>query len=341
MAKNKEKIEVNTDYAAQIQAELEKDYGEGIFTNARYVLETPKKVFGFSPALDEATGGIPEGCLVLCSGKPKHGKTSSILHFAKKFLEADSKHQVYYFDVEARLKQMNIQGTPGLDLDRFHIISSTQGNILYAEKILSMVEKIANRNPNCLIIVDSLSALCPETEYVGDMSGQIRPVGPKLLSLFFKRMSNVLAVNKVILICMQHLITNTSGYGPKYMEDGGVKAQYHMDIKMRIKYAERWTVGSADNEQCIGLKVNWEIPCSALGMAPDQECTSYIRFGTGIDELKEYMDMAVGLGIINKAGAWFAFGEDKVQGEEKLYRFFVENPNKKDEMIQRIKEMTT
>jgi recombination protein RecA len=152
-------------------------------------------------------------------------------------------------------------------------------------------------------------------------------------------MSNVLAVNKVVLVCMQHLITNTSGYGAKYIEDGGVKAQYHMDIKMRIKFTEKWTVGTGENEQCIGLIVHWEIPCSALGMPPDQECVSHIRFGIGIDELKENMDIATSLGIINKAGAWFSFGENKLQGEEKLYKFFLENEDQKELMMSKIKEL--
>ena len=327
------------DYAAQIEKEIEEQYGEGILESSRTIIDNPKRVFSFSPSLDIGlNGGIPEGCLVTCSGPEKSGKTSSTLHFCKKFQQADPDRFVYYLDAEGRLKEMNLRGVPGLDLERMKIIHSTEGNILTAEKYLSIAEKIIHTHPGCLVVVDSISVLCPEAEMTGDLTAQIRASGPRLFSLFCKRVANVLPVNKVILWGIQHLITNTSGYGAGRKEDGGVKIQYALDVKLRLKWGEDWEVGSTE-KRTIGKIAHWEIPSSALGALPNQKVDSYIRFGIGIDELKEWIDIATSLSIVNKGGAWYSFGEHKAQGEEKFYALINENETLKNELITKVKEM--
>lgn len=328
-------------YSEQVRKEIEEQYGSGVFESSRTIIDNPKKVFKFSPALDIGLGGgIPEGCLVTCSGPEKAGKTTSTLHFCKKFQEADPSREVYYLDAEGRLKEMNLSGIPGLDLDRFHLIHSVEGNILTAEKYLSIAEKIIHSHPGSLIVVDSISVLCPESEMTGDLTAQIRASGPRLFSLFCKRIANVLPVNRVILWGIQHLITNTSGYGAGRKEDGGVKIQYALDVKLRLKWGEDWEIGPQDNKKSIGKIAHWDIVTSALGALPNQKIDSYIRFGTGIDELKENIEIAISLDIIKKGGAWYTFGEEKIKGEEKLYQWFVSNPDMIKLLEEKIKELT-
>ena len=124
----------------------------------------------------------------------------------------------------------------------------------------------------------------------------------------------------VTVVMIQHLITNTSGYGEKWVTDGGEKIKYHLDVKLMTKGKPKaWM----EKDGQVGLEVEWDVIKSA-NSASIGEATSYLRFGKGLDMLKEYIGLCIDFGIINKAGAWYSFTTSdgtlsKFQGEEKLY----------------------
>lgn len=314
---------------AKVLKNLEK-YG-GVIKSGSQILSKKRKIIPFSPNLDMYLGGgIPEGCFVVISGHPKIGKTTSILSFCAQAQKL-GKH-IYYFDVEHRLKEMNLGGIEGLliDEDHFTVVQSTEEKTLTAEDFLTIAEEVVKDHPGCVVIFDSASGLCAAKEYVDPISGQTRSLGPKLLSSFCKRISAPLNVNNTILIMVQHLITNTSGYGELFSEDGGVKIKYAMDIKMRAKKREMLLSGSGDGAKNVGIRVFWDIICTALGMPPVDKVESCIRFGKGIDRAYEIMDTSLSLGFIKSKGAWFTLGEQKFQGKENLYQYLVSEYGKED-----------
>lgn len=319
----------NLKYVEKIRKELTKAYGAGICKSGKEIIENKKQVLKIGPALNAAmNGGFLEGGIITCSGKQKGGKTTTTLSFISECQKAG--RHVYYHDIELRLKPLNLAGISGLknDPENLTVIASERGKILRAEDHLSIIEQVANSHPGAVIIMDSASALCSEKESNSEMTAQFRADGPKLLSQFCRKISNVIAVNNVTLWIIQRLITNTSGYGAMYNEDGGLAVQYSLNDKLRLKSHKNWTVGSGDNEKTIGLILTWQIVTSGLGALPGTECTSYIRFGRGIDHTMEYIDLGLKLGFVEKAGAWFSYGDTKVQGEAKLYDYFDQNPDK-------------
>lgn len=74
---------------------------------------------------------------------------------------------------------------------------------------------------------------------------------------------------------------------------------------------------------------------------PGQKVDSYIRFGVGVDALKEWMELATNIGIIEKkeSSSWLTFEDTKLQGEEKMYQFFNENEEARNSMISQVKGM--
>lgn len=243
---------------------------------------------------------------------------------------------VYYLDIEGRIKAMNISGINGLQLDKFTLIQSKKGKILTAENFLTIAEKIIRDHPGCLLILDSSSALCAEKEMVGDIKADTRVSGPRLLAQFCRKLGNVVPVNDCIVWIIQHLIANTSGYGPAFSEDGGNKIQYQEDVKIRAKKEQPWMVGSGENQKKVGQIIPWTMLTSALGGISGSTTDSYLRYGYGIDELKELITICCNLGMITVAGSWFTYEgineTVKVQGSDKLYEYFVTHPEDREKL---------
>lgn len=318
-----------------IQDSINKDFGNNIMLNANTLIDKDVITIPLSPALDIIlNGGVPEGSFMILTGQPKCGKTTSSLDFCataqKKEYAGDLKKErnVYYLNVEGRLKKRDIEGIPGLDLSRFHVIGSQTGKILHAESYLQIAERIINEEPGSILIIDSYSALCTEAEITSDMDKMQRADGAKLLAKFCRKVANVIPVNKNIVIGITHLMGNPTGYGAEFKEKSGQAIAYQTDIKLRAKTFKPWIL-SSDNTQ-IGQEVEWQTVCSALG-PPGGNITSFIRYGQGIDKAMELTNLAVDLGLINKGGAWYTltFLKDgqKFQGLEKVRNFIFENPD--------------
>jgi recombination protein RecA len=341
MAKKKKSdnsVEETQEVSNNIVAMLAAKYGKEGVVNAKSVVDRPQHTFSISPKLDIGlNGGIPEGSWVILSGAPKCGKSSLALWIAALAQKPENgSRNTYYVDAEGRLKKMNLMGTKGLDLDKITVIQSSPERIFSAEEFLESCEMIIKNDPGCVLIIDSSSALCSSKEQTDELTGQNRSLGPKLFSSFCKRMGTIVPVQRTTVIIIQHLIANTSGYGPAQMEDGGRKLQYQVDVKLRCKGVEKWEEGTDEKKQ-VGQMVKWDVMCSALG-SPGNEVVMALRYGEGIDEVSELIEVCCDLGIITKGGAWYTIQVEneikKICGMQALREFIVNNP----EVLQSLKD---
>jgi len=325
-----------------------KEYGE-IISNGLAVLETKKdyKTISVSPAIDIALGGgIKEGSWVMLTGDPKSGKTTTAMQIAAN-CQKDGR-PIIYLDAEGRLKEMNFE-VRDLDPNKMQIIHSVDAP-LSAEEFLDVAYKLISHPDNygAVLIIDSISSLIPAKELDGEMKAG-RSGLPKILSIFTKKIGQLLPRQRGLIIAITHFIANTSGFGVSKMPDGGNKIQYQADTRMEIKTAPTPWVNT--NKDRIGQQVNWKIVCSSMG-APGGEAQSWIKYGHGIDKVQEILMLSQDLGMIDKAGAWLTCSfmlehkdlateikpdiniEDdeailkafKFQGQDRLYTFLSENP---------------
>lgn len=328
---------------------LNKDYGN-VIVPASHFAQKERKIIPWSPALDAGMGGILEGTWTLVSGAPKCGKTTSILDFCKTAQEHGK--FIIYGAPEARIKERDLVGIDNLDQKNLHIVMSNEEKILTAEEHLSIYEELLKSTKEIVLVIDSASALCAEGEMTADITSSSRNAGPKLLANFCRKMASVVPVRRHIVIMIQHLIANTSGYGAKFMEDGGNKIQYQCDYKLRCRGVKRWNEGEKDDEvsKQIGQKPEWEIVTSAL-KAPGQRVEGCIRYGHGIDKEMEIATLGADLGIIDKGGAWYtmnclagttqeALNGKKINGKEKLREFLIENPEVTKIISEQIRKLT-
>lgn len=262
-------------------------------------------VIGISPSLDIALGGgLREGSVVVMTGDPKSGKTTTALHFAAKCQQKGKK--VIYVNTEGRLSRQNFEGIKNLQTDNILIVESTDEKILTAEDFLNIIEYYINNDSGCLIIADSLSNMVPTCELEGEVRTGVRNALPRLLSMFFKRISGTLMKNKTILICITHNIANTGGspYAPQKMADCGNMLQYQAGTNMIITHRGKWQVPK-DTGPHVGQIANWSIKTSNAGGRPNSTAESWIKYGIGIDEVQEIVQIACEFRLIKAAGAWY------------------------------------
>lgn len=329
-----------------VKEDVKKAFGDNIILSGNAIVDKEVLTIPVSPSLDIVlNGGIPEGSFVVLTGQPKCGKTTTSLDFAATAQKKEYAHssfkdgrEVYYLNIEGRLKKRDLEGIPGLDLKRFHVIGSQQGKILHGEEYLQIAEKIINEIPGCVLIIDSYSALCTEAEITSDMDKMQRADGAKLLAKFCRKVANVIPVNKNIVIGITHLMGNPTGYGAEFKEKSGQAIAYQTDIKLRAKTFKPWTINAESSQ--IGQEIEWQVICSALG-SPGGQITSYLRYGSGIDKQTEVINLASDLGIIQKGGAWYTLTsvdkQPKFQGTEKVRAYLCENPSVYDEIYKTVK----
>ena len=315
-----------------------KEYGNVLHDPAS-ITERPLEVLSVGPKLDIALGGgVPEGSLFIMTGPEKVGKTVTALTFcanAQKHYE----RKVYYANIEGRLKKRDLQGITDLSLDaeKMQIIGSTEGNILSAEKYLSIIDNIVHTQPGSLAIVDSFSALSSESELTGDLSDMQVMSVQKVLAKFCRRISNVLPINRVTVVGITHLMANLQrfGRGKTKVEKSGSALKYQVDVKLHASHSTALMQGDTQ----IGQTVHWQITTSAIG-PPGQKVESHIRYGKGIWKEMEMADLMIDFGLISKAGAWLKMPNgEKIQGKVNLAKYLEENPEEYNNFRKEVFEM--
>lgn len=331
-----------------VEAAILKEFGK-VISSGNELLANKEKLesLSVSPSLDLAlNGGLLEGTWNIISGDPKSGKSTTCLQICKN--AQDTGRNIIYIDAESRLKQYNLLGVKGLDLEKFQTIHSPEDQEqLSAEGFLKIAESLMREpeNKGAVVVVDSCSSLVPKDELEKDPSGSIRATLPKLLAHWVKKNAQIVINNKLIVLIITHYITNTSGRGKTKIPDCGLMIQYQADTRLDIKWIEKWE----ENDTKIGQLIHWEVGCSAMG-ASGTSCVSYLRFGKGIDKDREVIELAESFGIIDKSGSWFSisFIEDneeyegiphKHQGKTKLGEFLSDNPKIFNEILKRVNEM--
>ena len=315
-----------------------KEYGNVLHDPAS-ITERPLQTLSVGPKLDIALGGgVPEGSLFIMTGPEKVGKTVTALTFCANAQKHYERH-AYYANIEGRLKKRDLQGITDLSLEpeKMQIIGSTDGNILSAEKYLSIIDNIVHTQPGSLAIVDSFSALSSESELTGNLADvQVMSV-QKVLAKFCRRISNVLPINRVTVVGITHLMANVNrfGRGKTKVEKSGSALKYQVDVKLHASHSTPLMQGDTQ----IGQTIHWQIVTSAIG-PPGQKVESHIRYGKGIWKEMELADLMIDFGLISKAGAWLKLPNgEKIQGKVNLAKYLEQHPEEYQVFLNEVMSM--
>ena len=299
-----------------------KKYGD-VIHKASSIMERKVHILSVSPKIDIALGGgVPEGSLFILTGPEKVGKTVTALTFCSNAQNLERK--IYYGNVEGRLRDRDMEGIKGLDTEKVELVQSGPGNILSAEKYLSIFDELVARPPECVCVIDSFSPLASENELTSDLAAHQVMTVQKILAKFCRRIAPALPINRVTVVGITHLMANVStfGRGKARVEKSGTALKYQTDVKLHASH----TTPILQGDSQIGQTVHWQVVTSAIG-PPGQKVSSHIKYGRGIWKEMELADLMVDFDIVKKSGTWLMLpNEKKIQGKVNLAKHLEDNP---------------
>lgn len=303
-------------------------------SNAVFTLDTfekPKlgRVSTGSISLDRATGGgLPYGRIVELYGGESSGKTSVSLETISN-AQKDNKRAAF-IDFEHAL---DTDYAESLGVDTRKLLISQPST---AESGLEMVNDIIDTKQVDLIVIDSVAAMCPEVELKGEMSDNTMGVVARLMNKALRKLTAKASQNDVLLIFINQTREKIGVmFGNPETTTGGNGLKFYASIRIKISKSQ----GDVKNE--LGEFTNTKIKADVIKnktAPPFKKASYYIGFGTGIDNIRETIEMASEMGIINKAGSWYSYGDVKIgQGLDKVRDFLDDNEGMLEELNQKIR----
>ncbi|HID55699.1 TPA: recombinase RecA [Candidatus Poribacteria bacterium] len=311
--------------------QLEKRFGKGTIMRLRGGEIIPVEAIPTgSLALDKALGigGVPRGRIVEIYGQEASGKTTLCLHIIS---EAQKRGGVAAFiDAENALDPTYAQRI-GVDLESLLISQPDSG-----EQALEIVETLTRSNAVDVIVVDSVAALTPKAEIEGDMGDSHVGLQARLMSQALRKLTSVVNKTKTCLIFTNQLREKIGViYGNPEVTPGGRALKFYASVRIEMRAGESLRSGS----DLIGKKIKVKVTKNKVA-PPFTEAEFEMIFGEGISKESDILDTGVAMGIIQRSGAWYSYGEHKLgQGRDNVKEFFRENPKIAAEIEGKIREM--
>jgi recombination protein RecA len=273
-------------------------------------------------------GGLPKGRVIEIYGPESSGKTTLTLHAIAECQKAGG--VCAFIDAEHALDTKYARDI-GVDIDNL-LVSQPD----FGEQALEILETVIRSGAVDLVVVDSVAALTPKVEIDGDMDDQQVGVQARLMSKALRKVTGLL--NKmnctVIFINQIRMKIGMTGYGSPETTTGGNALKFYSSVRLDIRRIATLKQG----ENSIGNRVKVKVVKNKVA-APFKQAEFDIMFGEGISKMGELVDYGVKLDIIDKAGAWFSYGDAKIgQGKENAKVFLKDNPEIAKEIEDKILE---
>ncbi|AYJ79285.1 recombinase RecA [Aliarcobacter cryaerophilus ATCC 43158] len=309
--------------------QIDKAFGKGtlIRLGDKEVIPTEAISTG-SLGLDLAlgVGGLPKGRVIEIYGPESSGKTTLTLHAIAEAQKAGG--VCAFIDAEHAL-DVGYAKNLGVDTDNL-LVSQPD----FGEQALEILETVIRSGAVDLVVIDSVAALTPKVEIDGDMDDQQVGVQARLMSKALRKITGLLSKMNctVIFINQIRMKIGMTGYGSPETTTGGNALKFYSSVRLDIRRIATLKQG----ENSIGNRAKVKVVKNKVA-APFKQAEFDIMFGEGISKTGELVDYGVKLDIIDKAGAWFSYGDTKIgQGRENSKIFLRDNPAIAKEIEDRI-----
>ena len=309
---------------------IEKDFGKGAIMklgdsgNHMNVETVPTGSLSLDVAL--GLGGVPKGRIVEIYGPESSGKTTVALHMVA---EVQKRGGIAGFiDAEHALDPVYAKNI-GVDIDNLYISQPDNG-----EQGLEIAETMVRSGAVDIIIVDSVAALVPKTEIEGDMGDSHVGLHARLMSQALRKLTGIIGKSSCTVIFINQLREKVGVmFGNPETTTGGRALKFYSSIRLDVRRIEALKQGG----EMVGNRTRIKVVKNKVA-TPFREAEFDIMFGKGISKEGDVLDLAASVGIVQKSGAWFAYGGDKIgQGRENAKAYLREHPEIMDEIEHKVR----
>ena len=327
MAKAESKPQVNqatnnTDKAkalAAALAQIEKQFGKGSIMRLGNN-DTPPDIEVVSTGslgLDVAlgVGGLPRGRVIEIYGPESSGKTTLTLHVVAEMQKIGG--TCAFVDAEHALDTQYAQKL-GVDFNDLLISQPDTG-----EQALEMVDALVRSGAVDLIVVDSVAALVPRAEIEGDMGDSLPGLQARLMSQALRKLTASIGRSNCTVIFINQIRMKIGVmFGSPETTTGGNALKFYASVRLDIR-----RIGSIKKgDEIIGNETKVKVVKNKVA-PPFKEVFFDIIYGEGISREGEIIDMGVAQGIIEKSGAWYSYGTERIgQGKDNVREYLRQNP---------------
>ena len=307
------------DALATALAQIEKQFGKGavmkLGDNAAMQVEA---ISTGSLGLDMAlgVGGVPRGRIIEVYGPESSGKTTLALHILAEAQKQGG--EVAFIDVEHALDPVYAEAL-GVDINNLLVSQPDTG-----EQAMEICEALVRSGAIDAIVVDSVAAMVPRAEIEGEMGDSHVGLQARLMSQALRKLTGVIGETNTVCIFINQLREKVGiVYGNPEVTTGGRALKYYSSVRIDVRRIE----GLKDSTGAfIGNRTRAKIVKNKVA-PPFREAEFDIMFGEGISKIGEILDLGVKLGVVQKSGAWFNYGEMRLgQGRDNAKIFLKEHP---------------
>jgi len=310
--------------------QIEKQYGKGAVMKlgdsaANMNVETiPTGSLSLDIAL--GLGGVPKGRIIEVYGPESSGKTTVALHMVA---EVQKRGGIAGFiDAEHALDPAYAKNI-GVDIENLYISQPDNG-----EQALEITETMVRSGAVDIIIVDSVAALVPKAEIDGDMGDSHVGLQARLMSQALRKLTAAISKSNCIVIFINQLREKVGVmFGNPETTTGGRALKFYSSIRLDVRRIEALKQGG----EMVGNRTRIKVVKNKVA-PPFREAEFDIMFGKGISKEGDVLDLAASVGIVQKSGAWFAYGGEKIgQGRENAKAYLREHPEIMDEIEHKVR----
>tara|TARA_X000000368_G_scaffold402207_1_gene375901 strand:+ start:6380 stop:7423 length:1044 start_codon:yes stop_codon:yes gene_type:complete len=298
-------------------SQIERAHGKGALMKLgqRQTVETeviPTGSLGLDIAL--GIGGLPKGRIIEIYGPESSGKTTLSLHAVAECQKRGG--TAAFIDAEHALDPIYAKKL-GCNVDDLLIAQPDAG-----EQALEIADTLVRSGAIDILVIDSVAALVPRAELEGEMGDSLPGLQARLMSQAMRKLTSSISRSKCMVIFINQIRLKIGVmFGNPETTTGGNALKFYSSIRMDIR-----RIGALkDRDEVVGNQTRVKVVKNKLA-PPFRQVEFDIMYGEGISKTGELLDLGVKAGVVEKAGSWFSYKDQRIgQGRENARRFLKEN----------------
>jgi recombination protein RecA len=310
-------------------AQIERQFGKGSIMKLGGDREVNvPTISSGSLAIDSALGigGFPRGRVIEVYGPESSGKTTVALHAIAEAQKAGG--TAAFIDAEHAMDAGYAKNL-GVDIDELLVSQPDSG-----EQALEIAEVLVRSGAVDILVVDSVAALVPRAELEGEMGDSHVGLQARLMSQALRKLTAIVSKSRTCMVFINQIREKIGVmFGNPETTTGGRALKFYSSIRLEVR-----RIGALrDGDENVGSRTRAKVVKNKLA-PPFKEAEFDIVYGQGISREGELLDLAVTHRIVDKAGSWFSYGQERLgQGRENVKTFFKENPKIAQEVEEKVK----